>query len=243
MARRSPSSAHSSRRPDARRLASRLFGSGAADNWRRGEPVDSDPEMGRLLDLMPASGRMLCKLGSQPIQSVVINAELPVPWNRNREVCINFDLWNQMPRPQRDLLFLRTVCWSTGVRWFKPDLYRALTLTGGVGVLVEAAQSDAIGVLVAGGLAALAGTQIWRQSRGTQVELDADEAALQVAQRRGYSEVEAARHLAAAIETVARIEGRPSLSFTELLRTQNLRAIAGLSPVGVPESVRNQSPE
>ena len=241
MTRRSSSAQNSSRRSDFRRISSRLFGSGPSEGWRRGEPIDSDPEMGRLLDLMPASGRMLCKLVSQPVQSGVITAELPLPWNRSREIRINLDLWNQLPQPQRDVIFLRTVCWSTGVQWFKPDLYRVLTLTGVVGILVESAQSDAVGVIVAGGLAALAGTQIWRQSRGSQTELEADEAALQVAQRRGYTEVEAARHLQAAIESVARIEGRPSLNFTELLRTQNLRAIAGLTPVGVPESIRNEN--
>lgn len=240
MNRRSSSSSNPFRRFDPRRVGSRWLNQSQSKDWRRGDPVDSDPEMGRLIDLMPASGRMLCKVVSQPVQSVVISAELPMPWDRNREIRINFDLWNQLPRPQRDLMFLRTVCWSTGVQWFKPDIYRGLALAGTLGVLVEAAQSDAIGVIVAGGLTALAGTQVWRQSRGTQVELDADETALQVAQRRGYTEVDAARHLNAAIESVARIEGRPSLNFTELLRTQNLRAIAGLSPVGVPESMRNE---
>ncbi|MEB3211292.1 MAG: DUF3318 domain-containing protein, partial [Leptolyngbyaceae bacterium] len=240
MTRRSTSSSNSSSRLDWRRMSSRLFGTNRSESWRRGEPVDSDPEMGRLLDLMPASGRMLCRLVNQPVQSVVIAAELPLPWNRSREIRINVDLWNQMPRPQRDLLFLRTVCWSVGVQWFKFEPYRVLAAVGAVGVLVEAAQSDAVGVIVAGGMAALAGTQVWRQRQGTQTELEADESALQVAQRRGYTEAEAARHLSAAIETVAQIEGRPSLSFVELLRSQNLRAIAGLSPVGVPESVRNR---
>ncbi|MEM7773838.1 MAG: DUF3318 domain-containing protein, partial [Cyanobacteria bacterium P01_A01_bin.37] len=233
-------SANTSPRLDWRRMSSRIFGSGRSESWRRGEPTDSDPEMGRLLDLMPASGRMLCRLISQPIQSVVIAAEMPLPWTRSREIRINFDLWNQLPRAQRDVVFLRTVCWSTGVQWFKLDLPRGLALAGAVGVLVEAAQSDAVGVIVAGGLAALAGTQVWRQSRGTHMEIEADEAALKVAQRRGYTETEAARHLNAAIESVSRIEGRPSLNLIELLRTQNLRAIAGLSPVGVPESIRSE---
>ncbi|HEY9655303.1 MAG TPA: hypothetical protein V6C50_07410, partial [Crinalium sp.] len=71
----------------------------------------------------------------------------------------------------------------------------------------------------------------------TQTELDADEAALRVAQRRGYEEPEAARHLLSAIEAVAEIEGR-SLNFIELLRSQNLRSIAGVSPVGVPDRAR-----
>jgi hypothetical protein len=43
--------------------------------------------------------------------------------------------------------------------------------------------------------------------------------------------------LLSAIEAVAAIEGR-SLNFTELLRSQNLRSIAGVSPVGVPDRAR-----
>ena len=68
----------------------------------------------------------------------------------------------------------------------------------------------------------------------------ADEAAIRVAQRRGYSQTEAAQHLLSAIEAVAQIEGRPSLNFTELIRCQNLRAIAGLSPVGIPEKIKKE---
>ena len=79
---------------------------------------------------MPASGRMLCKLVSQPDQSAVIKAELPLPWTRSRLISINFDLLNQMPTPQRDLIFLLTICWSTGVEWFKLDLYRGLAIAG-----------------------------------------------------------------------------------------------------------------
>jgi hypothetical protein len=84
-------------------------------------------------------------------------------------------------------------------------------------------------------LTAIATTQIWRGSRSSETQLNADEAAIRVAQRRGYSQTEAAQHLLSAIEAVAQIEGRPSLNFTELIRCQNLRAIAGLSPVGIPE--------
>ncbi len=40
-----------------------------------------------------------------------------------------------------------------------------------------------------------------------------------------------------AIEAVAQIEGR-SLDFNELIRCQNLKAISGISAVGVPDSVR-----
>jgi hypothetical protein len=197
-----------------------------------------DFEIRRLLDVLPASGRMMTKLISKPEQSIVVDAPFPTPWMRERPVWINFDLWEQLSRPQRDLLVLRTVSWVTGVRWFRPNLYQGLVLVGLLGAIAEAVQGDAVGVLAAGGLGAIAGTQVWRNNRSPRTELDADEAAIRVAQRRGYTEADAAHHLLSAIEAVSRIEGRPGLNFTELLRCQNLRAIAGLSPVGVPDSIR-----
>lgn len=70
------------------------------------------------------------------------------------------------------------------------------------------------------------------------MEIAADEVAIRVAQRRGYSEKEAAQHLLAAIHAVAQIENRPNPDFNELIRCQNLRAIAGLSSEAVPETLR-----
>ncbi|MEB3359213.1 MAG: DUF3318 domain-containing protein [Synechococcales bacterium] len=207
---------------------------------RRPDPLPPhlQDEIGRLIELMPASGRMVCKIVSRADQPVVIDADLPRPWAPDRDITINFDLWGRLSRPQRDLLLLRTVCWSTETRWFKLDWYRVTVAAGLVGTIVEGVQADAVGLLVAGGLTALAGLQIWRSQHGPQVELSADETALQVAQRRGYDEPEAAGHLMTAIEAVAELEGRPGLDVTELLRVQNLKAIAGLSPVGVPERMR-----
>lgn len=198
----------------------------------------SEPETRRLMDVLPASGRMMTKLISKPEQPVVIDYPFPMPWRQERPIWINFDLWNRLSRPQRDLLILRTVSWLTGIKWFKPNLYQGLVAAGAVGAVFELVQVDVVGIAVAGGLAAIAGTQIWRKNKSTQTELDADEAAIRVAQRRGYNEMEAARHLLSAIETVAQIEGRPSLSFVELIRCQNLRSLAGISPVGVPENVK-----
>ncbi|NET09685.1 MAG: DUF3318 domain-containing protein [Merismopedia sp. SIO2A8] len=201
--------------------------------------LEPELELGRLQDLMPASGRMFCKLQHRPEQPTVIDAPLPFPWQRGaRSIYLNLDLWNQLPEAQRDLLLLRIVSWNVAVRWFKFDLYRGLAAAGLLGTLVELSQADAIGVLVSGGLTALAATQIWRSHRSTQVELEADETAIATAQRRGYAKIDAARHLLAAIESVARIEGRPALSFEELLRCQNLKAIAGVSPVGIPHQQR-----
>jgi hypothetical protein len=127
-----------------------------------------------------------------------------------------------------------------GIQWFKPDLYQGVVLAGILGGIVELVQGDAVGVVVATGLGALAATQILRSTRSTESQLDADAGAIKVATRRGYTETEAAKHLLSAIESVAQIEGRSGLNFTELIRTQNLRAIAGLSPVGVPDTVKQE---
>ena len=200
--------------------------------------MNPEPEIRRLLDVMPASGRMMVKILSKPQQSVVIESPFPLPWKPERLIYINFDLWRRLSKPQRDLLILRTQGWLCGVKWFKPELYQGVALAGVLGAIAEGVQGDAVGVVVAGGLAGLALTRIWQSSRSAQLELEADETAIRVALRRGYSEPEAATHLLSAIEAVAKIEGRPGLNFTELIRLQNLRAIAGLSGVGVPETLR-----
>ena len=200
--------------------------------------METDLEIRQLMDILPASGRMLTQITSKPEQSGVIDHPFPMPWVRERGIWINFDLWSRLPRPQRDLLILRSTSWLTGVKWFRPQLYQGVVAIGALGAVVQLVQADVVGTIVAGGLSAVAGAQIWRSNRSTERELEADEAALRVAQRRGYTEAEAARHLLAAIETVADLEGRPSLSFMELLRCQNLRAIAGLSSVGIPEGLK-----
>lgn len=201
--------------------------------------MEPTTEIRRLLDIMPASGRMRTKIISKPEQPKVIDSSFPLPWNQERLIVINFDLWRRLSKPQRDLLLLRNVSWLVGVKWFKPDIYQGVVVAGLLGAVVELVQADAIGVLVAGGLTAIATTQIWRSSRSSQLELNADEAAIKVAQRRGYNATEAAQYLLSAIEAVAEIEGRSGMDFTELVRYQNLRAIAGLSPVGVPETFRH----
>jgi hypothetical protein len=198
-----------------------------------------DNEISHLLDLMPASGRMMTRIVSKPESSKVIETNFPLPWQRGvRPIPINFDLWRQLSRSQRDLVLLRAVCVLTAVKWFKPDLDRVIALAGMIGLTVETLQTDAVGMAVAGGLTALAINRIWREKRSPQRELDADEAALKVAVRRGYTETEAAKSLLSAIETITEIEGRSSLNFNELLRCQNLKKLANLSFVGVPDQVR-----
>ncbi|MDZ8136000.1 MAG: DUF3318 domain-containing protein [Nostoc sp. DedQUE04] len=200
--------------------------------------MEPNVEIRRLLDVMPASGRMTTKIVSKPEQAKVIDASFPQPWNQARPIYINFDLWRRLTKAQRDLLLLQMVSWLTGVKWFKPDIYQGVVLAGLLGGFLEATQSDVVGVAVAGGLSAIAAFRIWRTNKSQESELNADAAAIKIAQRRGYSEVEAAQHLLSAIEAVAKIEGRSGLNFTELIRCQNLRAIAGLSPVGIPESYK-----
>jgi hypothetical protein len=164
-----------------------------------------------------------------------------MPWQQGaRPIYINFDLWGDLSRGERDLALLRAVCWLTGIKWFKPDLYQGVVVAGLIGAGVEAGQGDAIGLLVSGGLAVLAGSQIWRKTRSVQTELDADEAAVKVAQRRGYDLDEAAQALLSSIEKIAEIEARNNFSFSELVRVQNLRKLAGRSAVGVPEGVKKE---
>jgi len=197
--------------------------------------MEPTTEIRRLLDIMPASGRMMTKIISKPEQAKVIDSPFPMPWNRERPIFINFDLWRRLSKPQRDLILLSQVNWLAEVRWFKPDIYQGTVAAGLVGAIVELLQGDAVGVVVSGGLSAIALNRIWRTTRSQASELNADEAAIRVAQRRGYNETEASEHLLLAIEAVARLEGHPNLDFTKLIRCQNLRAIAGLSPVGVPQ--------
>ena len=198
--------------------------------------IEPNIEIRRLLDVMPASGRMMTKIVSKPEQNKVIDAAFPLPWNQDRPIYINFDLWRRLTKPQRDLLLLHQVSWLTGVKWIQPNIYQGVFLAGLLGGVVEVSQSDVVGVIISGGLSALAGVRIWRMNQSQASQLKADKTAVFIAQRRGYSEAEAAQHLLTAIETVAKIEGRSGLDFNELIRCQNLRAIGNLSPVSIPKN-------
>ncbi|MTJ54490.1 DUF3318 domain-containing protein [Anabaena sp. UHCC 0253] len=195
--------------------------------------MEPNIEIRRLLDVMPASGRMMTKIVSKPEQKQVIDADFPLPFSQERPIYINFDLWRRLTKPQRDLLLLQMVCWLTGVKWLQPHIYQGVILVGFAGGIVEAVQADIVGVVIAGGLTALAAMRIWRINKSQESELNADTTAIKIAQRRGYSETEAAQHLLTAIETVGKIEGRSGLNFSELIRCQNLKAIAGLSTVSI----------
>jgi hypothetical protein len=180
-------------------------------------------EIPRLRDLLAATGRMKSRIIPNSQQPEVIRTPFPKPWQVNHPVFINFDRWLMLSQPQRDLIFMREVCWLAAVNVLKLDIYQGVTVAGLLGFLVELAQLDAIGMVAAGGLTAFAGSQIWRTSRGDQAEIEADEAAIALAQRRGYRPSEAAQALIDGMEVIARLENRPTLSLTELLRGQNLR--------------------
>jgi hypothetical protein len=199
-----------------------------------------DTEISHLLDLMPASGRMFTKIVSRPEQSRVIDIVFPKPWNRQtRPIYIHFDLWKKLSRAERDLLLLRAVNRLINIRWFKPNLEQGLIAGGLLGTIVEAGQQDPIGIILSAGLVGIAAQRLWRKQYSTAQELEADESAIAVALRRGYSESKAARALLDGLEACSELEGR-SLNFVELLRCQNLKNLANLSVVGVPASIRDE---
>jgi hypothetical protein len=198
--------------------------------------VNPNAEITRLRELMPASARMNTKLTLNDRQLDVIKAEFPVPWRQTHTISMNLNLWQQLSVPERDLLFLRTACWVTQASLLKPNWYQAMAGAGLVGGAFELFQGDAIGVLAAGGVTALAAWQLWRGVKGPGTEIAADDKAVQVAQRRGYSQVDAASALIRVIEAVPPLEGRRVLTVNELMRCQNLRVQTGLSKATVPES-------
>lgn len=181
-------------------------------------------EMSRLIELMPASGRMYCKIVSQPRQAAPIAIKLPRPGQEMRLIAINFEQWQQIAQPQRDLLLLQAVSWQTNLRWIKPEPYQILVAIGVAATLLQVWQANAAGIITLGGLTTVAATQIWRKTRSLEAEKIADEQAVAVAQRRGYSQSEAITALIGAIEALAQQQGRP-LSLNETLRCQNLRAL------------------
>lgn len=188
-------------------------------------PPARDAELGRLMDLLPASGRMWCKLVSQPNQRQAIAASLPKPWNEICTISINLELWHKLPQDQRDLLLLRTSCRGTAVRWVKPGLYQGLLGAGLTALLVESVRGDATGIVVFGGLSVLAARQIWRSVYSVQTEITADADAVRVATRRGYTQADAACALMAGIKALPAIEGRTN-TMDELLRCQALKPTA-----------------
>jgi hypothetical protein len=191
--------------------------------------INTNAEITRLRDLMPASARMTTRLLLDDRLTCVIQVPFPRPWRRSHPITLNWSLWQQLTLPQRDLLLLQAVSWLGAVGVIKPEPYQIVAAVATAGLLFEASQGDAVGILAAGGLGAIAASQVWRGRQSPQRQMEADEAAIRIAQRRGYSEREAVQHLVTALEQVPAIEGR-ALNYSELLRTQSLRT-RGSRPV------------
>lgn len=202
--------------------------------------VNTNAEVTRLKDLMPASGRMKTRIVMDDRQSTVVETPFPRPWHKSHAITLNWSLWQELSVSQRDLLFLHHVCWLTAVRLIKPELYQGVAAVGVLGTVFELFQADAVGILAAGGLTVIAAGQVWRSNTGNQAKLNADDTAIRIAQRRGYSERDAVRHLLEAIETVPLIEGRGGMNYTELLRAQQLKSRLGTIKAPPPERIRTQ---
>jgi len=196
--------------------------------------MNPSSEINRLADLLPASWRMASKIRNLPDQPQVIASNPILPWSSVSEITINFKLWMQLSPAYQDLLLIREVAWRQREKWFTVGTYQFVALGASVGVVSQLWQSDPVGIVASGGLLAIALRQLWQTNRSSETQLEADSDALKVAVKRGYEETAAARTLFEAIQTVAKLEGRNTPEFLELLRCQNLRAIAGLSEVGIP---------
>ncbi|MEM6838112.1 MAG: DUF3318 domain-containing protein [Cyanobacteria bacterium P01_C01_bin.120] len=202
--------------------------------------VNTNAEVTRLKDLMPASARMKTRIVIDERQSTVVTTPFPRPWHKSHVITLNWRLWQELSASQRDLLFLHHVSWLGAVRLIKPELYQGVAAVGLLGTIFELFQADAVGILAAGGLTTIAASQIWRSNTGNQAKLNADDAAIRVAQRRGYSERDAVRHLLEAVEAVPLIEGRGGMNYTELMRSQQLKSRLGTVNVPPPERIRTQ---
>jgi hypothetical protein len=155
-------------------------------------------------------------------------------------VQINFSLWSELSAVERDLLLLREVGYCFQRRWFKLGAYQGVFALSTVGAIVQLNQADFSGTAIALLLATVCGVQVWRKSQGVPIQLAADLDAIRTAERRGYTEATAAQALLSAIVSVAKIEGRNTPTFVELIRCQQLKAIAGISSVPVPSTIANQ---
>jgi Protein of unknown function (DUF3318) len=197
--------------------------------------MNINEEIARLRDLLPASWRMVTSIKSKPEQLEPVSSLQILPWQKGTQVNINFRLWRQLPEAQRDMLLLHEVSWRQQTKWLQTGAYQGIAIASVVGGVVEAVQGDVTGMAIAILLGTIGINQILRKNKSSQIEIEADSEALEVAQKRGYSETEAARALLEAIPAVAKLIGRNKPEFTELIRCQNLRAIANLSKTTIPE--------
>jgi hypothetical protein len=201
--------------------------------------MNINEEIARLRDLLPASWRMNTSIKSKPEQNETISSLQILPWAKGAQVGINFRLWRQLPEAARDLLVLREVSWRQKTKWLQTGAYQGVAAMALVGGVVEALQGDVTGIAIAMLLGTVGINQILRGNKSSQVQVQADNEAIEIAQKRGYSETEAAKALLEAIPAMAKLMGRNTPEFTELIRCQNLRAIAGLSKTTISNTTIN----
>lgn len=197
--------------------------------------MNINEEIARLRDLLPASWRMYTSVKSKPDQLEPLFSLPILPWQRGTQININFRLWRQLPEAQRDLLFLHEISWRQQTKWLQLGAYQGITVVSLVGGIAETVQGDVTGIAIALLLGTIGINQILRSNKSSQLKVQADNEAIGVAQKRGYTEEEAAQALLDAIPAMARLIGRNTPEFTELIRCQNLRAIAGLSKITIPD--------
>ena len=199
--------------------------------------MNINEEIARLRDLLPASWRMTTSIKSKAELSKPI-ASLPIlPWQKGTQVNVDFRLWRQLPEAQRDMLFLYEVSWRQQTKWLQTGVYQGVAAIALIGGIIETVQGDVTGIAIALLLGTIGINQILRTHKSSQVQVQADNEAIEIAQKRNYSQVEAARALLEAIPAIARLMGRSTPEFTELIRCQNLRAIAGLSKTTIPDTM------
>jgi hypothetical protein len=201
--------------------------------------MNINEEIARLRDLLPASWRMSTSIKSKPEQPELIASSQILPWAKGTQIEINFRLWRQLIEAERDLLVLREISWRQQTKWLQVGVYQGVGAMAIVGGVVETVQGDVTGIAIAILLGTIGINQILRGNKSSQIQVLADNEAIAVAQKRGYREDEAARALLEAIPAAAKLSGRDKPEFTELIRCQNLKAIAGLSKTTIPDKSIN----
>jgi hypothetical protein len=201
--------------------------------------MNINEEIARLRDLLPASWRMTTSIKSKPEQLELIASSQILPWAKGTQIEINFRLWRQLIEAERDLLVLREISWRQQTKWLQVGIYQGVGAMAIVGGVVETVQGDVTGIAIAILLGTIGVNQILRGNKSSQIQVLADNEAIAVAQKRGYREDEAARALLEAIPAAAKLSGRDKPEFAELIRCQNLKAIAGLSKTTIPEKAIN----
>ncbi len=199
--------------------------------------MNINEEIARLRDLLPASWRMTTSIKSKPEQTEAITSLQILPWQKGVQINLDFRLWRQLPEAQRDMLLLHEISWRQQTKWLQTGAYQGIAAIALVGGVVEAVQGDVTGMAIAILLGTVGINQILRGNKSSQAKVQADNEAIEIAQKRNYSQVEAARSLLEAIPAIARLMGRSTPEFTELIRCQNLRAIAGLSKTTIPDTI------